>query len=363
MRPPVKFIIVDGFYNEATTIFAPSALKCTLKIIRNALAQNLVCKFEGRGRYDVSDLFVPLPEASIECDIYDKLRDDEMWRNGTGYGDDLNRIGIQFAGLPPFPTCRDKIQALLVRGTHCVTLDPPKSMRGTLSKCDGYAREFVDRDSAVFEDRTLVICSDASAWPPIANLILNIALLCPKFEVVDEKTHTATSSIVKACKQLAAEYEYFATCPKPEFSTHMIRQGQGTFGERGNCTFNFEGTVICKDVSDYRDYKSLMLLDSIVDLPTLRLGRRYTCMHDLSVIQHAVEVTSGRLTLRTTLPPQHFVCKSTALPRCDLCSINASKAHISKKTEGSVFYCDQCLHMFQYNFVGHLRGPTPGRRT
>jgi hypothetical protein len=28
-----------------------------------------------------------------------------------------------------------------------------------------------------------------------------------------------------------------------------------------------------------------------------------------------------------------------------------------------VFYCDQCLHMFQYNFVGHLRGPTPGRRT
>ena len=134
-----------------------------------------------------------LRNLGIECDIYDKLRDDEMQRNGTGYGDDLGRIRIQFAGafkfhnkicwglyvgLPLFPTCRDQIQALLARGTHCVTLDPPKSMQGTLSKCDGYAHEFADRDSAVFEDRTLVICSDASAWPPIAKLILNIALLC-----------------------------------------------------------------------------------------------------------------------------------------------------------------------------------------
>lgn len=86
---------------------------------------------------------------------------------------------ISRVGRSPLATCLDQIQSLLLRGTHCATLDPLESRRNLFEKCDEYTREFAVRDSVVLEDiTTQFIHSDVPASPPTAKLILVIAIIC-----------------------------------------------------------------------------------------------------------------------------------------------------------------------------------------
>jgi len=275
---------VRGLYSEATTVFAPTALKRVLEMIRDTLVQDLVSKLKDDGCYDISDLYVPLPEAGVECDIIDNLRNAEMRRDIMS---PRNGLAGTTGSRSPLATCLDQIQSLLLRGTHCATLDPLESRRNLFEKCDEYTREFAVRDSVVLEDiTTQFIHSDLPASPPTAKLILVIAIICPYFKVTDKKAHAATrGSTVEAFEQSAAEYDFFAATRTPQLEfplvdSHVLQ-----------VTFNLDVSVSCKDASD-EDDQSVMLCNftCLDDLPALRLDSYYTSMFNLRINRHAIVV-------------------------------------------------------------------------